>query len=98
MRLNGRQQIMVYLGLSPRNRDAWRKIRVRYGDAIRCLPGSGRVWARSEDLDSVDIRECKTVAVLLAARSRHGEAVGEAVGGYPRQYQKLVKGMFKSRG
>ena len=97
MRLNGRRQIMVYLGRSPQNKAAWRKIRARYGEVIRCYPGSGHVWARSEGLDLVDIRECETMARMLAARSAKGEAVGGGVGGYPREYLKQVKRVFGPR-
>lgn len=80
MRVNGREQILRYFGRSPRNRYAWRKIRARYGEAIRCLPGSGRVWARSEELDALDVREGETIVAMLAARGLKGEAVGGAVG------------------
>ncbi len=91
MRLKGRRAIMRHFGWSPNNKDAWHKIRLRYDDVIRCFPRSGRVWARSEDLDLVDIQECETMTERLAPRGAIGEAVGEAVGGYPRQYQRLLK-------
>ena len=94
MRLNGRQDILRYLGRSPQNRYAWRKIRARYGEVIRCLPGSGHVWVRSEELDAVDIREGQTMAEALIARGANGGAVGGAVGGYPRQYLKFLKRML----
>ncbi|MBI4574108.1 MAG: hypothetical protein HY713_12610 [candidate division NC10 bacterium] len=91
MRLNGRTAIMRYLGRNPKNKAAWRRIRARYSDVIRCFSGSGPVWARSEELDLVDIRECKTMTEVLAARGARGEAVGGAVGGYPLEYLKLMK-------
>ncbi len=43
MRLHGRREIMAYLGRSPQNRNAWRRIRARYGDVICSYSGSGRV-------------------------------------------------------
>ena len=95
MRLNGKLEIMAHFGRSWRNKDGWRKVRVRYGEVIRCYPGSGHVWALSEELDAVDREGCVRMVELLAARVTKGEAVGEAVGGYPRELLKLVKRILK---
>jgi hypothetical protein len=68
MRLNGRRNIMHFLGVSPQNRKAWHKIRERYGAAIYRLPGSDWVWALPEDLIAVDKAQGITVAQWLQHR------------------------------
>jgi len=82
---------MADLGRSWRNKNGWRKVRARYGDAIHCYLGSGHVWALAGELDAFDRASCRTMTEMLAARGAKGEGVGEAVGGYPRECQKLVK-------
>lgn len=95
MRLNGRQEILAYLGRSWRNKDGWRKVRERNGDLIHCEPGNRHVWALSEELDAADKVRFLTMTEMLAARAERGEAVAGSVGGYPREQVKLVKRLFK---
>lgn len=97
MRLNGRLEILAYLGKSWRNKGGWRKVRERYGDVIRCEPGNSHVWALSEELDAADKARCLTMTEMLASRAERGEAVAGAVGGYPRKYARLVKALRHSR-
>jgi len=94
MRLHGRREIMRYLGRSPQNKNGWRKIREHYADVIRCYSPSGHLFALSEDLDRIDRERCITMRELLEVRGTKGEAVAGAVGGYPREYQRLLKRIF----
>ena len=97
MRLRGKREIMRYLGRSPHNKNGWRKIREHYADVIRCNSPSGHLFAFSEELDRMDRERCKTMRELLAARGAKGGGVVGPVGGYPREYQKLLKELFKLR-
>jgi hypothetical protein len=90
MRLHGRREIMRYLGRSPQNKFGWRKIREHYADVIRCYSPSGHLFALSEDLDRIDRERCTTMRELLNTRGRNGKGVAGAVGGYQREYLKLV--------
>ena len=95
MRLHGRGAICAYLNRSGLNKNGWRLIRQRYGDVIYCEPGSGHCWALSQELDAVDKARCVTMTDLLASRAAQGRAVGEAVGGYPRECLKLANRILK---
>ncbi len=97
MRLNGRLEIMAYLGRSWRNKAGWRQARERYGELIHCEPGNSHVWALSEELDAADKARCLTMTEMLASRAERGEAVAGAVGGYPHEHLKLVKRLFEPR-
>ena len=77
MRVNSKLEIMGYLGRSPKNRAAWRRLRQEYAEALHWLPGSHRLWAISTDLDTVDRGRSLTLAEMLR---RQGTAVGKGVG------------------
>jgi len=94
MRLHGRREIMRYLGRSPQNKNGWRKIREHYADVIRCYSPSGHLCAMSEELDKIDRERCATMREVLTARGRRGEGVAGAVGGYPRECQRLLRRIF----
>ncbi len=53
-RLNGRWQIMAFVGRSPRSKRSWRMVREQYAEAIYYLPGSRHVWAVNEELIALD--------------------------------------------
>ncbi|HTX54525.1 MAG TPA: hypothetical protein VMD08_14035, partial [Candidatus Baltobacteraceae bacterium] len=56
--------------MSPKNSNAWHKIRERYGEAIYRLPRSERVWAVAEDLIEVDKAQGISMAQWL---QEHGD-------------------------
>jgi hypothetical protein len=95
MRLNGRVEILRYLGRSSRNRRGWRKVRREYAAALHYLPGSHRVWTTREELNVFDRARSLTVADVV--KGANGDAFGGPVGGYPREYQRLVKGLLKTK-
>jgi hypothetical protein len=70
MRLNGREEIMVYLGRrwNPNNRRSWKKIRSKYLPALHYLAGSYFVWTTSEELDAIDRARSLTLDEVLAAK------------------------------
>jgi|PlaIllAssembly_1097288.scaffolds.fasta_scaffold1794394_1 hypothetical protein len=57
MRLNGKRQILAYLGKAPSNWRAWTLVKLRYATAIfrisRTSANRG-YWALSEELDAID--------------------------------------------
>jgi len=94
VRLNGRREIMAYLGRSSRNKNGWRKVRARYGDVIHCYSESGHVWALAEELDELDRERSLTLPEVLASRGTREGAVGEDVG--DMQLESLVRKFYPS--
>jgi hypothetical protein len=82
MRLNGRVEILAYLGW---NKWAWMRARERYGSVIRCWDGTGQVWCISEELDEYDRKQCKTLEYTL----EHGRVVNPGVSGFPDRAQRV---------
>ena len=65
MRLNRKRAIMEYLGKAPSNRRGWALAKARYGKGIFLLPptsASRGYWARSEELDAIDLEIGVSVA------------------------------------
>ena len=77
MRLNSKPEIMGYLGRSPKNRAAWRRLRQEYSAVLHYMPGSFRLWTTSSELDTVDRGRSLTLAEMLR---RQGTGVGKGVG------------------
>lgn len=87
MRLNGKAEIMVHLGRSPRNRAGWRKVRREYAAALRYLSQANRVWARTEDIDALDLARSLTVTEALEVKRK---AVGGGAGAPGRRTPELL--------
>jgi len=89
MRLNTRDEIMLYLGRSPRDRVGWRRTRSEYAGALHYLARGNRVWARTEDIDALDLARSLTVAQAVKLKR-------EAVGGCGRDFglERLSKKIF----
>ena len=64
MRLNGRREILLYLGRSGVNRRGWRKVRQDYAAVLYFLP-TRRVWTTSEEVDALDRTRSLTVETVL---------------------------------
>jgi hypothetical protein len=100
MRLNGRVEIMAYLGrrYNPKDQKGWRKVRGRYVEVLHYLPGSFWVWTTSEELDALDRSRSLTLERALAAKARSARgSVREGREGdakAPPQFRKLVREIF----
>jgi hypothetical protein len=81
MRLNGKREILSYLGRHTQNKKTWRRIRTRYEAVIWCEPTSGHLWALSEDLDAVDRARCVPMTEFLK-RGPKGEHAGGGAGSW----------------
>jgi len=92
VRLNGRREIMAYLGRSPQNKPAWRRTRSQYAEALHYLPGMNRLWTTSEALDTVDRARSLTVAEVLA--SQRGAVRG--AGGSDYALESLARKLYPS--
>ncbi len=106
MRLNGRREIMAYLGrrYNPQDRATWRRIRRRYVEALHYLNGSFPVWTTSEELDALDLKRSLTLDGVMAAKAqaKRERARGDSEGGgTPRlgwkagqEFQRLVRDLY----
>lgn len=101
MRLNGRQEIMAYLGrrFNRGNLRSWKKARSEYLPALHYLPGRYWVWATSEELDELDRKRSLTLDKVLAAKqaARRDDVKGirEGKGSRPDiAFLKLHREMF----
>ena len=73
MRLNGKFEILIYLGKRPNSASAWHWVRERYATCIR--RDGIRVFAISAELDALDRERCPTLAtdgtdLAMATRRR----------------------------
>ncbi len=86
MRLNGKRQVCAYLGVNPKNRRAWRAVKVAYGAALWRLPG-GRIWGDSAALNEIDRARSKPLK---------GEAPEGAPGGQrgARDFQRALRSIW----
>jgi len=80
VRLNGRAEIMAYLGrrYNRKNRRSWRWVRGHYVEVIHYLPGrSNQVWTTREEMDALDRQRSRTLDEVRAAQEQakgeHGE-------------------------
>ena len=70
MRLNGKRQILAYVGKAPSNWRAWNLAKLRYATAIYQLSptsASRGYWALSEVLDAIDREKGVSVAAVKSA-------------------------------
>ena len=95
MRLNGKQEILAYLGRNTRSKKTWRKVRASYAEAIWADPATGRLWAHSEALDAMARERCVPVTEFLSSRPM-GAPVGEHGGSAkaPPHVEKMVSEIF----
>lgn len=78
MRLYGRNAILRHLGYGLKATCTWLAVKRRYADAIKRDGQSGRVWAESEDLDSLRLQgDLKALQGRFASRA---EAMRQARG------------------
>ncbi len=101
MRLNGRREILAYLGRrwNPKDRRGWRRTRREYVEVLHYLPTSHRVWTTSEELDWLDRQRSLTFAEVVAILGRKGGGLGGEVGGPPSarlRFEKLVAQIYPS--
>lgn len=62
MRINGKKQILIYLGYSPMGNGQWMMVRRIHAAIIRRDPRSHRVWALTEELDAAESARCLPVS------------------------------------
>ena len=72
MRLNGRAEILAYLGRrwNPNHRQGWRKVRSLYLPVLHYLHGGCWVWTTSEEIDELDRKRSLTLDEVLAAKAK----------------------------